>query len=107
MLSVFPRIPFTVRLKINNSNIWAVHGSTHSDHFSPNYVILATWEAEIQRINVRGQPGLTICETPISKLARAKWTRGVALVAECLLCNCKALSSDPSPTKKRKKFHCV
>jgi hypothetical protein len=36
----------------------------------------------------------------ISKITRAKWTRGVAQMVECLLCNCKAKSSNPRPTKK-------
>jgi hypothetical protein len=34
--------------------------------------ILATWEAEIRRIKVQGQPG------QISKITRAKWAAGVA-----------------------------
>jgi hypothetical protein len=41
-------------------------------------------------------------ETPSSKITRAKWTAGVAQVAEPLFCKCKALSSNPSPTKKKK-----
>jgi hypothetical protein len=39
-------------------------------------VILATWEAEMRRIMVQGQPKLVL-ETPISKITRAKWTEGV------------------------------
>jgi hypothetical protein len=35
-------------------------------------------EAEIRRTAVQGQPGQTDCNTPISKIARAKWTGGVA-----------------------------
>jgi hypothetical protein len=31
-----------------------------------------------------------------------KWTGDVAQAAEHLLCECKTLSSNPSPTKKRK-----
>jgi hypothetical protein len=39
--------------------------------------------------------------TPISKIARAKWTRGTAQAVERLLCKCEeALSSNPSPSKK-------
>jgi hypothetical protein len=65
-------------------------------------IILATWEAEIGRIVVM----LTWSNSsrdPISKIITAKWTRGVAqlvkcLLCECLLCKCKALSSDSSPT---------
>jgi hypothetical protein len=39
-------------------------------------VILATWEAEIRRTEVQGQPRQIVCETPISKITRAKWTGG-------------------------------
>jgi hypothetical protein len=63
----------------------------------------ATWEAEIEGITVRGQPGQIVCKTPMSKITRAKWTAGVAQGVECLLCKCKALSSNPSVTKKKKK----
>jgi hypothetical protein len=35
-------------------------------------VMLATWEAEIRKIKVRGQPGQIVLETPISKITRAK-----------------------------------
>jgi hypothetical protein len=41
-------------------------------------VILATWEAEIRRIMVGGQSRQTVCETPVSKISRAKLTGGVA-----------------------------
>jgi hypothetical protein len=41
-------------------------------------VILATWEAEIRRIKVQGQPGQIALETSISKITRAKCTGGVA-----------------------------
>jgi hypothetical protein len=37
-------------------------------------LILATWEAEIGRIVVQGQPRQIAGETPISKITRAKWT---------------------------------
>jgi hypothetical protein len=51
-------------------------------------VILATWEAEIGRMEVQAHPGQIVHETPISKITRAKvnFTKH------------KALSSDPSPT---------
>jgi hypothetical protein len=39
----------------------------------------------------------------ISKIIRTKWTGHVPQEVECLLCKCGALSSNPSPTKKRKK----
>jgi hypothetical protein len=38
-------------------------------------IILATCEAEIRRIVVRGQPRQIVPKTPISKITRAKWTR--------------------------------
>jgi hypothetical protein len=63
-------------------------------------IILAT---EIRKITVSGQPGQILCETPISKIARAKWTGGVAQAVEHLLCECEALSSNPSPTKTQNK----
>jgi hypothetical protein len=66
-------------------------------------VIPATWEAEIRRIVVRGQPGQMVCRTPISKITIPKWTEGMAQVVELLFCECRALSSKPGPTKKKKK----
>jgi hypothetical protein len=57
-------------------------------------VILAALEAEIRRIEVQG---------PISKITRAKWTGGVPLAVERLLCKCETLSSNPRPIKKKKK----
>jgi hypothetical protein len=41
-------------------------------------VILATWEAEIRRIEVQGQTGQVFCKTTSPKITRAKWTGGVA-----------------------------
>jgi hypothetical protein len=35
-------------------------------------VILATWEANIRRMAVEGQPRQIVHETPISKITRAK-----------------------------------
>jgi hypothetical protein len=49
------------------------------------------------------QPRHIVHETPISKMPRAKWARGMAQVVGCLLCKCKTLSSNPSPTRKKKK----
>jgi hypothetical protein len=40
---------------------------------------------------------------PISTIARAKWTGGVAQVVVHTLCMNEALSSNPSPTKKKEK----
>jgi hypothetical protein len=39
----------------------------------------------------------------ISKRTRAKWTGGVAEAFELLLCKLEALSSTPSPTKRKKR----
>jgi hypothetical protein len=58
-------------------------------------VILATWEAEIRRIVVQGQPEKIVCETPISKITRAKWTGGLAQAVEHLLYKCETLSQTP------------
>jgi hypothetical protein len=63
-------------------------------------VILATWETEIRRIKVQSHPRKTVCETPISKITRAKWTE--TQVVECLLSKHKALSSTLIPQKKKK-----
>jgi hypothetical protein len=70
-------------------------------------VILATWEAKTGRIAVQDQLKQSVCETPISRITRAKWTGGLAQAVGCLLCKCllfkcKALSSNPSPIKKKK-----
>jgi hypothetical protein len=62
--------------------------------------ITVTREAEIGRIKVQGQPWQKVLETPISKITKAKWTGGVAKRVEC---KNKALSSNPSSTKKKKK----
>jgi hypothetical protein len=52
-------------------------------------VILSTWEAEIGRILVQGQPGQIVHETPISKITRGKWIGGVAQGVVCLLASAK------------------
>jgi hypothetical protein len=74
----------------------------HKDSSKDPGAILATWEAEIWRIMVRGQPGQIVCETLISIITRAKWTRGVAQAVKYLLCKLEALSSNPSPSKKER-----
>jgi hypothetical protein len=40
-------------------------------------VIPATWEAEIRRITVQGQPGQIVHKIPSPKITRAKWSGGV------------------------------
>jgi hypothetical protein len=47
-------------------------------------VILATWEAEIRRITVQGQPRQVVHKAPFSKITTAKWTGGVAQEVERL-----------------------
>jgi hypothetical protein len=42
-------------------------------------------------------------QDPISKIAKAKWARGVAPAVQHLLCKWEDLSSNPSPTKKKNK----
>jgi hypothetical protein len=61
-------------------------------------VILAIWETETERISAGGQPGQIVFKTPNS---RAKWTGGMTQMVEHLLCKYEALTSNPSPTKKR------
>jgi hypothetical protein len=51
-----------------------------------------------------GQPKQIVPRDPVSKIIKAKWTGGVAQVLEHLLCKHKALSLNPSPIKKKKKF---
>jgi hypothetical protein len=45
---------------------------------SPTPAIQASWEAEIRRNMVQGQPGQIVCEISISKITRAKWSGGMA-----------------------------
>jgi hypothetical protein len=66
-------------------------------------VILVTWEAKIERTVVQDQPGHTVSDNSISQITRVKWTRDMSQVIELLLCKLEALSSNPSPTKKKKK----
>jgi hypothetical protein len=59
-------------------------------------VILATQEVEIRRITVRSQPRQIVLQDPISKKSFTK----IELVKWLKV---KALSSSPSPAKKKKK----
>jgi hypothetical protein len=52
---------------------------------------------------VQGQPGQIVQETLIFKIARAKWTGGMALVVEHLVGKSEALSPNPSPNLPPKK----
>jgi hypothetical protein len=51
---------------------------------------------------VRGQLRQIVRETSIYKITRVTCTGGVAQAVEGLLCRCEALSSNPSPTQKKK-----
>jgi hypothetical protein len=67
-------------------------------------VILATWEAEIRRIKVRGQLKQNSVHNPIYKITRAKWAGGVAQVVECLLCKNEANFKPQSLKRKDKQI---
>jgi hypothetical protein len=66
-------------------------------------VILATWEAEMERMVMRGQPGQIVLQTPISNITRAKWTGSVVQAVEHLLCKSAILSSSPIPRRERER----
>jgi hypothetical protein len=66
-------------------------------------VILATWEVEIERTVVQGQPGQKVHKTLPQKYPPQKRTGREAPVVQCLPKRHKALSSNPSPPKKKKK----
>jgi hypothetical protein len=61
-------------------------------------IIPATWEAEIGRIVVPGQPGKK--RDPISNITRAKRTGGVVQAVHHLPSKREAMSSNPSMEKK-------
>jgi hypothetical protein len=63
----------------------------------PTPVIPATWEADVGRIVVQGQPREIVLETSSPKEPEQNVLEGHcgAQVIECLLCKCKALSSNP------------
>jgi hypothetical protein len=68
------------------------------------WLTLATWEAEIGRMEFWGQPGQIVHETSIfKKITRTKWAGGVAHTVEHLLCKCEIMCSNPSPTRKKEK----
>jgi hypothetical protein len=64
-------------------------------------VILAFWEAEIERIKVPGQPRQIVHETPSPK--QPEQNGGMVQAVEYLLCKHKALNLNHTPIKKKKK----
>jgi hypothetical protein len=63
-----------------------------------------TDHAPVSQLRSRGSQFEAHCSRdPISKITRAKCTGGVAQIVENLLCECEALSSNPSLTKQKKK----
>jgi hypothetical protein len=63
-------------------------------------VILATWEAEMGRIEVQDWAVQIVLKTPSPKITTAKWTEVVAQAVERLFYKHEALSSNPTPLKK-------
>jgi hypothetical protein len=62
-------------------------------------VILAYWETEMRRTT----PQANCSRDPHAPVTRAKWIGGMTQEVEHQLCKHKALTSNPSPTKKRKR----
>jgi hypothetical protein len=69
-------------------------------------IILATLKTEIREDQGARRAQANGPWDPISKIIRRKWTGGVAQVVEYLLCKCKALTSNPSPTKTMSSLLC-
>jgi hypothetical protein len=67
------------------------------------HAILATWEAEIGRIAVQGQPKQIVRKTPISKITTAKWTGSVIQAVEHLLCKARSPEFKLQSHQKKKK----
>jgi hypothetical protein len=59
-------------------------------------------EDEIRRIKVSKPAWVTSLRDTISKTTSAKWTGGVALLVESLLCKCETLSSKPQSHYRKK-----
>jgi hypothetical protein len=62
--------------------------------------ILATWEAEMGKFEVRGQPEQRVQKDLIFTITIRKWTGGMAQAVEILFYELKVLSSNLSPVKK-------
>jgi hypothetical protein len=65
---------------------------------NPSY--LGGWDQE--DLGSRSDWANSLWDT-ISKIIRAKWTRAMVQVVKCLICKCKAPSSNTSPTKGKKR----
>jgi hypothetical protein len=65
-------------------------------------VIIATWEAEIRRIIVRGQPMQIVPKHPISKITKVKLDWQCSSISRVPALQVKAMSSNHSLTKKEK-----
>jgi hypothetical protein len=73
----------------------------HSRCRWPTHVILTTREAKIRRIVVQRQPRKIVCENPISKITRAKWTEGVAQEQSTCFTSVKAWVQTPVQPKAK------
>jgi hypothetical protein len=78
--------------------ILKVSSQEHMAHIcNPSY--LRGWDLEDR--GLRSTQANSLRDLPISKITRTKWNGGVDQV-ECLLCKHKTVSSNPSPSKKKK-----
>jgi hypothetical protein len=66
-------------------------------------VILSSCEAEIGRIKIQGQQRQIVYKYPFPEITEKKWTGGMALEVYHLPSKQEALSSNYSPTKKKKR----
>jgi hypothetical protein len=64
---------------------------------NPSYV--GDWDSEYQSLRPARENS---SQVPISKIKRAKWSRGVTQVVEHLVCKHKALSSNSNATKQKR-----
>jgi hypothetical protein len=79
---------------------WQKQTQIFSETSASMPAIIATQEVEIRRIEVWSQPWKIVHKTLSWKYPTQKRAGRVAQVVECLPSQCKALSSNPSNTKK-------